>query len=52
MYGFHLVSNPKLLWVYLEYDLGIIKDVYGFKNTLYGKVLYSTTLKLINIVKG
>lgn len=49
-----MVSNPKLLvrWVYLEYDLGIIKDVYGFKNTLYGKVLYSTTLKSINIVKG
>lgn len=49
-----MVSNPKLLvrWVYLEYDLEIIKDVYGFKNTLYGKVLYSTTLKSINIVKG
>lgn len=32
--------------------MGIIKDVYDFKNTLYGKALYSTTLKSINIVKG
>lgn len=49
-----MLSNPKLLvrWVYLEYDLGMIKDVYGFKNTLYGKALYSATLKSINIVKG
>lgn len=39
-------------WVYVEYDLGIIKDVYGLKNTSYGKVLYSTALKSINELKG